>query len=257
MRQTHPPDRFRRRRRRSALRRAGGEWRVRPRTRGRTRRTTGTTSFSPRRTSRPETRSSSTTAPRRQAVPGRTYAPAGSAGCGGGRRTGSRRRARWSTTATSTSFRSRRGHRHAFRFPRRGRPALLEEVVPSGGGFPASIAVHDGSSTCQRRRNGNPPGLPDRRHRLSRWQARRELGLANTDPPGFLTSPGQVGFTPDGKQLIVTTKLSGSLIQAVQGGRGGMLSATAGAQPVGDAGAVRVHVATTTSSPAARLRRAP
>jgi 6-phosphogluconolactonase (cycloisomerase 2 family) len=40
----------------------------------------------------------------------------------------------------------------------------------------------------------------------------RTLGLANSDPPFFLTSPGQVGFTPDGRQLIVTTKASGSTI---------------------------------------------
>jgi len=34
----------------------------------------------------------------------------------------------------------------------------------------------------------------------------RSLGLGNTNPPGFLTSPGQLGFTPDGKKLVVTTK---------------------------------------------------
>src|SRR5215207_8286752 len=39
------------------------------------------------------------------------------------------------------------------------------------------------------------------------------LGLANTDPPNFLTSPGQVGFTPDGKKLLVTTKASKSTIE--------------------------------------------
>ena len=40
----------------------------------------------------------------------------------------------------------------------------------------------------------------------------RSLGLANTDPPNFLSSPGQVGFTPGGGKLIVTTKASGSKI---------------------------------------------
>src|SRR6266536_896806 len=54
----------------------------------------------------------------------------------------------------------------------------------------------------------------------------RSLGLANTDPPNFLTSPGQVGFTPDGNQLLVTTKASGSTIDVFQVGNDGLLSAT-------------------------------
>ena len=39
----------------------------------------------------------------------------------------------------------------------------------------------------------------------------RTLGLANTNPPFFLTSPAQVGFTPDGRHLMVTTKLNGTV----------------------------------------------
>lgn len=42
--------------------------------------------------------------------------------------------------------------------------------------------------------------------------SRRSPGLANTNPPNFLTSPGQVGFTPDGLNLVITTKASGSMI---------------------------------------------
>jgi hypothetical protein len=34
----------------------------------------------------------------------------------------------------------------------------------------------------------------------------RSLGLSNTNPPFFLSSPAQVGFTPGGTQLVVTTK---------------------------------------------------
>jgi 6-phosphogluconolactonase (cycloisomerase 2 family) len=52
----------------------------------------------------------------------------------------------------------------------------------------------------------------------------RTLGLANSNPPAFLTSPGQVGFTPNGQQLIVTTKGSGSTIDVFQVGRDGRLS---------------------------------
>lgn len=34
----------------------------------------------------------------------------------------------------------------------------------------------------------------------------RSLGLSNTNLPFFLSSPTQVGFTPGGTQLVVTTK---------------------------------------------------
>ena len=76
----------------------------------------------------------------------------------------------------------------------------LLDVLPSGGEFPASIAVHGrlvyvlnagGRSTVQGFRI-LPFGLRPIPH------SARDLGLANTDPPDFLTSPGQVGFTPDG-----------------------------------------------------------
>jgi 6-phosphogluconolactonase (cycloisomerase 2 family) len=53
----------------------------------------------------------------------------------------------------------------------------------------------------------------------------RSLGLANADPPNFLSAPGQVGFTPDGRWLLVTTKLSTSSIE-VFGVQDGLLSAT-------------------------------
>ena len=59
----------------------------------------------------------------------------------------------------------------------------------------------------------------------------RSLGLANTDPPNFLTSPGQVGFTPDGSKLIVTTKASGSTIDIFSVRRDGTLSETAVENP--------------------------
>jgi hypothetical protein len=54
--------------------------------------------------------------------------------------------------------------------------------------------------------------------------ARAGLGLADADPPNFLTSPGQVGFTPDGRKLIVTTKASRSTIDVYRVRRDGRLS---------------------------------
>jgi 6-phosphogluconolactonase (cycloisomerase 2 family) len=109
-----------------------------------------------------------------------------------------------------------------------GDKLTLLDVVPSGGLFPASLTVHDnlayvldsgGAGVVQGFRiaeDGLAP-IPG---------SARTLGLANTDPPFFLTSPGQVGFTPDGQQLVVTTKVSGSTIDVFDVGRDGQLSAT-------------------------------
>jgi 6-phosphogluconolactonase (cycloisomerase 2 family) len=104
----------------------------------------------------------------------------------------------------------------------------LESVVSSGGQFPASVGVHGdlayvlnsgGTGIVQGFRIG-PDGL------TPIAASARSLGLANTSPPNFLTSPGQVGFTPDGQQLLVTTKASTSSIDVFQVGPDGRLSAT-------------------------------
>jgi 6-phosphogluconolactonase (cycloisomerase 2 family) len=109
----------------------------------------------------------------------------------------------------------------------RGRHLELQSVVPSGGQFPASVAIHDdlvyvlnsgGSGIVQGFRVG-PHGLSPI------GGSARSLGLANTTPPNFLTAPGQVGFTPDGKQLLVTTKASTSSIDVFAVGQDGRLSA--------------------------------
>jgi len=109
----------------------------------------------------------------------------------------------------------------------------VANVVPSGGQFPASIAVHrdlvyvlnsGGTAIVQGFRIGGDGLSP-----IS--GSARSLGLANTDPPNFLMSPGQVGFTPDGHQLLVTTKASGSTIDVFQVQRDGLLSGTFVANP--------------------------
>ena len=126
----------------------------------------------------------------------------------------------------------------------------LRQVVPSGGDFPASIAVHgrlvyvldaggDGRVQGYRIESGRLAGLFD---------GNRSLGLANANPPNFLTSPGQVGFTPDGRWLIVTTKASGSHIDVFGVASSGSLSAA----PVANASATPVPFAFT-FDPAGRL----
>jgi hypothetical protein len=113
-------------------------------------------------------------------------------------------------------------------FSVRGDRLELADVVASGGDFPASIAVHDnvvyvlnagGTGIVQGFRIGG-----DTLHAIP--HSARSLGLANSDPPNFLTSPGQVGFAPGGDQLIVTTKASRSTIDVFDVASNGRLSAT-------------------------------
>jgi len=104
---------------------------------------------------------------------------------------------------------------------------FLLQVLPSGGEFPVSISVRGdllyvlnagGTGSVQGYGRVGPFLFPI--HHA--WQS---LGLSNTDPPNYLMGPGQVGFTPDGHQLIVTTKASGSDIDVFSVGRFGTLSA--------------------------------
>jgi hypothetical protein len=118
-------------------------------------------------------------------------------------------------------------------FKAQGSRLQLADVVPSGGDFPASVAVNDdlvyvlnagGSGILQ--------GFEIRGHRLRPLEgSARSLGLANTSPPNFLTSPGQVGFTPNGRRLIVTTKASRSTIDVYRVRRDGRLSQDAVRNP--------------------------
>jgi 6-phosphogluconolactonase (cycloisomerase 2 family) len=90
----------------------------------------------------------------------------------------------------------------------------LEGVLPSGGQFPASIAVHGNLVYVLNAGGaGIVQGFRIQGHRLIPIpESARSLALANGVPPFFLTSPGQVGFTPDGRKLLVTTKASTSAI---------------------------------------------
>jgi hypothetical protein len=118
-------------------------------------------------------------------------------------------------------------------FKVRGDQLRRTGIVPSGGGFPASIAVHrDLVYVLNSGGTGIVQGFRIRGQRLRPIEgSARSLGLANGDPPDFLTSPGQVGFTPDGRQLIVTTKASGSRIDVYRVRRDGRLSETAVMNP--------------------------
>jgi 6-phosphogluconolactonase (cycloisomerase 2 family) len=109
----------------------------------------------------------------------------------------------------------------------------LTGVLASGGQFPASVAVHDRLVYVLNSGGaGSVQGYEIAGHRLEPIPgSARSLGLANTNPPNFLSSPGQVGFTPDGSELLVTTKASTSSIDVFQVSHDGRLSAAPVANP--------------------------
>lgn len=90
----------------------------------------------------------------------------------------------------------------------------LRQVVGSGGTFPVSIAVHDdvvyvlnaldgGSVQGFTLYGGHLAPVAD-------WH--RALGLDPNATPQFTHTPGQVGITPDGSKLVVTTKAAGQSV---------------------------------------------
>jgi DNA-binding beta-propeller fold protein YncE len=81
-------------------------------------------------------------------------------------------------------------------------------MLPSGGAFPVSLAVQgDAVYVLNAGSAANVSGLRIADGRLHPLRDDiRTLGLYETNPPQFLASPAQVGFTPNGRQLIVTDK---------------------------------------------------
>jgi 6-phosphogluconolactonase (cycloisomerase 2 family) len=84
----------------------------------------------------------------------------------------------------------------------------LRQIVSSGGSFPVSVAVHDDVVyVLDALGGGSIQGYvvdDGRLIEVSAWH--RSLSLDPTATPQFTTTPGQVGFSADGTQLLVTTK---------------------------------------------------
>ncbi|WP_042416439.1 lactonase family protein [Streptacidiphilus anmyonensis] len=100
-------------------------------------------------------------------------------------------------------------------FSVRGDRLELRQVIGSGGRFPVSVAVHcDEVFVLNALDGGSIQGYTldgDRLHRHGDW--RRRLGLDPHATPQFTNTPGQVGFTGDGSQLVVTTKANGNNLE--------------------------------------------
>ncbi|MFJ9028208.1 lactonase family protein [Streptomyces sp. NPDC102274] len=116
-----------------------------------------------------------------------------------------------------------------------------KQIITSGGVFPVSVTTHgDRVFVLNAREGGSIQGFrlkEGKLHRVEAWH--RALHLNTGAAPEFTHTPGQVAFTPDGSQLVVTTKLGGNSIEIFHLDREGALShkpvvdSKPGAQPFG------------------------
>jgi len=138
-----------------------------------------------------------------------------------------------------------------------GDDLVLEQVVGSDGTFPVSVAVHgDLVYVLNAEDGGSIQGYVAAFGHLSAVGAwHRGLGLDPTATPQFTTTPGQVLFSPDGTQLLVTTKANTNAVDVFGVGPFGHLSAVpvvnleAGAVPFALAFDAHHHVLVTEAGP--------
>jgi 6-phosphogluconolactonase (cycloisomerase 2 family) len=104
----------------------------------------------------------------------------------------------------------------------------LSQVLWSGGDFPVSVTVHgDSAYVLNALGGGSLNGYRiDGGYLAPLPGSYRALKLGTTAESQFTATPGQVAFTPDGTQLLVTTKATTNAVDvfAVQGD--GRLSAS-------------------------------
>jgi DNA-binding beta-propeller fold protein YncE len=111
----------------------------------------------------------------------------------------------------------------------RGNQLTLVQQISSDGTFPVSLAQHGNLLYVLNARGGGAlQGYVIAGDHLAALPgSNRSLGLASvTGPTEFVSTPGEVGFTPDGNQLIVTTKNNGNDIDVYAVEPTGQLSAT-------------------------------
>lgn len=104
----------------------------------------------------------------------------------------------------------------------------LRQVIGSGGSFPVSVTVDHGLVyVLNAEAGGTLQGYQVAFGRLFPIPgSARALGLNPTETPQFTHTPGQVAFSPNGSQVIVTTKGNGSAIDVFGVQAFGRLSAT-------------------------------
>jgi 6-phosphogluconolactonase (cycloisomerase 2 family) len=109
----------------------------------------------------------------------------------------------------------------------------LRSIAPSGGQFPNSVAVRDDLVyVANAGGTGSVRGFRLEGSRLVAIPGSdRPLGLANSNPPNFLTAVGQIGYSPDGSKLFVTTKAATMAIDVFAVEADGTLSATPVSNP--------------------------
>jgi hypothetical protein len=109
----------------------------------------------------------------------------------------------------------------------------LDQVLSSGGEFPNSIAVRGNLAYVANAGGaGSVSGFSIiGQHVVPIPGSTRSLGLDSTNPPNFHDGPGQAIFSPNGSELLVTTKLSTNSIDVFRVGPAGYLSAAPAVTP--------------------------
>jgi DNA-binding beta-propeller fold protein YncE len=111
-------------------------------------------------------------------------------------------------------------------FVAHGHHLFRQQVISSGGTFPVSVAVHGDLVYVLNALNGGSV----RGYRVFAGRlfpipgSRRLLHLDPTATPQFTNTPGQVAFTSDGSQVIVTTKANGNDVDVFGVRPGGTLT---------------------------------
>jgi 6-phosphogluconolactonase (cycloisomerase 2 family) len=105
-----------------------------------------------------------------------------------------------------------------------GDTLIRTQVVSSGGQFPVSIAVHGNQVYVLNAWGGASVSgfiqLGGYLIPVPSWT--RDLGLGTTPSTIFTGTPGEIGFTPGGAQLIVTTKAAANTVEVFQAGPFGL-----------------------------------
>jgi 6-phosphogluconolactonase (cycloisomerase 2 family) len=104
------------------------------------------------------------------------------------------------------------------------RPHGRRSGVPIHPQFPVSISVHGNQVFVLNALGGaSVSGFVQAGGHLipvPSWQ--RNLGLRTTSSTVFTGTPGQIGFTPDGSQLVITTKGAANSVEVFQAGPFGL-----------------------------------